>query len=327
MATVHIIGAIKDSQYARDNPSYPVYSWEDGRKAGGKKLVSADGHQYNFKDTSAKSTINICECVCRRSRGKRCEKVVSVHPGGMVVDRVIHHCQSKQYGRSHDRQSEDAGYGSNSSNSVPPDNGSVEESSEALIPKFCIHPDDQFTILLGNPAYFSAQATGKNVEYQWKHDEKDVTDNGRVTGSKNECLTINETRIEDEGRYECVASNVHGKSKSIPALLCLIVLPGQQTEVMQSSGLGSIVDNYPLGNSEVENRKHHVTMLSEIAPTEAMDNCVNSELVTGCSHIADIMSTETVVIPVEHSAISSVGFQLSQLTIKPFISLAGDNHL
>ena len=211
MATLHTIasiGAIKDSQYARDNPSYPVYSWKDGRTAGGKKLVSADDHEYNFKNTSAKSTINICELVCRRSRGKRCEKVVSVHPNGMVVDRVIHHCQSKQYGYGSSNSVpllpdigsvEDARYGS--SNSVPllPDIGNVEESSEGLKPKFCNHPQDRLSILLGDPVHFSAQATGNNFEYQWKHDEKDVIDNGRVTGSKTCCLTINETRIEGNG--------------------------------------------------------------------------------------------------------------------------------
>ena len=116
-------------------------------------------------------------------------------------------------------------------------NGSSNEGSQ---PKITRNPQDQLGVFPGSQVQFSAEATGDNVKYQWKHNGEDTTDeNGRITGSKTQVLTIFSAEEKDEGTYECVAFNEHGNAFSTPALLELIKeqeICRPQLTLLQSSG-------------------------------------------------------------------------------------------
>ena len=93
------------------------------------------------------------------------------------------------------------------------------------------------TVLAGNPAMFSLTATGAvQLSYVWKFNGTNLSENGHITGSQGNLLTITGTTTNDAGDYFAVVTNIFGSATSVLATLTVALPPAFQT-VMQSNGV------------------------------------------------------------------------------------------
>ena len=75
--------------------------------------------------------------------------------------------------------------------------------------------------------------------YQWQFDGGNLTDNGRITGSHGNVLTIPAVQYTDVGVYQVIITNVWGTAISAVATLSIIVPPGIGVPPQnQSVGIG-----------------------------------------------------------------------------------------
>jgi len=79
------------------------------------------------------------------------------------------------------------------------------------------------SVLLGSTATFSVSATGVlPLSYQWAFDGTDLTDNGRITGSQSNVLTISNLQFADGGSYSVLVTNSVGVAASQLAALTVL---------------------------------------------------------------------------------------------------------
>ena len=130
--------------------------------------------------------------------------------------------------------------------------------------QFNSQPQSQ-TVVAGSTATFAVMVSGSGtIGYQWQLDLTNLTDNGRITGSQSNVLTITNVSIADAGSYTLVVSNYAGASRSQPAILTVlkatpIVTWGNLAAISYGSALttnqlnatasvsGTFVYNPPLG--------------------------------------------------------------------------------
>ena len=68
-------------------------------------------------------------------------------------------------------------------------------------------PDD-VTVVEGNSARFTVEATGDGLTYQWLKDGSVLTEEtGKLEGVNTGTLTVLNVMINDDGNYICVISN------------------------------------------------------------------------------------------------------------------------
>jgi hypothetical protein len=79
------------------------------------------------------------------------------------------------------------------------------------------------SVVLGDTVVFSVQATGLlPLTNQWKLNQTNLTDNGRITGSQSNVLTITNVQFSDAGTYLVTVTNVVGGTISLPATLVVL---------------------------------------------------------------------------------------------------------
>jgi hypothetical protein len=109
---------------------------------------------------------------------------------------------------------------------------------------------DSLTVEAGDPAVFVVVATGEGLNYQWRRDGQNLTDNERISGSQTATLTISSTLRSDAGEYDVVVTNDCGSVISEAARLtvtCLGDVNGDGT--VGQSDLATLLANF---NTEVE---------------------------------------------------------------------------
>ena len=87
-----------------------------------------------------------------------------------------------------------------------------------------IQPLKSQEVMEGSPAKLEVKISGEpEPDVEWFKDEQPVEDGGNFRiefdGSDGCALIINSARLEDEGRYRCVATNDFGKAISEAELL------------------------------------------------------------------------------------------------------------
>ena len=82
------------------------------------------------------------------------------------------------------------------------------------------------TVNQGGAAHFSAQVTGDaTLSFQWQFNGIDLTDDGRVTGSRSTALSIANVGPNDAGRYRLTIGNPFGTALSAAGVLSVITPP------------------------------------------------------------------------------------------------------
>ncbi|MFC2090109.1 immunoglobulin domain-containing protein [Bacteroidota bacterium] len=87
------------------------------------------------------------------------------------------------------------------------------------------HPKDEQELCEGENVFFSVNASGDSLTYQWLKDNVELSDAGRISGSNNEILTITDVISSDRGSYECEISGACPSLKSNPSTLVVNGLP------------------------------------------------------------------------------------------------------
>jgi len=95
-----------------------------------------------------------------------------------------------------------------------------------LSPIFSAHPGDQ-TVNVGDPAFFmaSVEEHGFTEQYQWRKDDADLTDDGRIIGSQTSTLLITSVETGDAGEYDCVVTYAENGCSSTSDAATLTVIP------------------------------------------------------------------------------------------------------
>ena len=104
-------------------------------------------------------------------------------------------------------------------------------------PSILTQPTNQ-TVVQGSNAVFQVSALYAGV-YQWQFNGGNLTDNGRITGSRGSVLTIPRAQPTDAGSYQVIITNVWGTAISAAAALSILVPPGIVVPPQgQSVGIG-----------------------------------------------------------------------------------------
>lgn len=113
---------------------------------------------------------------------------------------------------------------------VASDNASVSVDSATVITS---HPGSQENIDESSEVTFSVQADGKNLSYQWRKDETNLTDDDHISGSQTNQLTLSNVSKSDEGVYDCFVSGLCGELVSNDAILSLVptIIELSETEI------------------------------------------------------------------------------------------------
>lgn len=94
-------------------------------------------------------------------------------------------------------------------------------------PEITAEPENQ-TLVSGVPAIFRVSAVGSlPMAYQWHRNGVELTDDGRITGTKSETLNISAVGVTDIGVYTVVISNAYGSVTGRPATLSVLLQPPQ----------------------------------------------------------------------------------------------------
>jgi len=79
---------------------------------------------------------------------------------------------------------------------------------------------------LGQMALFTATATGTApLSYQWQLSGVNLADNGRITGSQSNLLTLTGVLLTDAGDYQVLVTNAYGSATSAVASLAIVAPP------------------------------------------------------------------------------------------------------
>ncbi|MCX6902449.1 MAG: immunoglobulin domain-containing protein [Verrucomicrobia bacterium] len=86
-------------------------------------------------------------------------------------------------------------------------------------PDLLSQPQSQSVVSGSRVTFTVATACPTNDAYQWQFNGTNLTDNGRITGSLNNSLTIANVQTNDAGTYSVIVSNLAGFTNSQPATL------------------------------------------------------------------------------------------------------------
>ncbi|NLX20918.1 MAG: family 10 glycosylhydrolase [Phycisphaerae bacterium] len=80
---------------------------------------------------------------------------------------------------------------------------------------------------IGATAFFTVQATGGSLSYQWQKDGVNLIENGHLVGVTADTLTIPDVTLTDAGAYRCVVTGECGAVTSTEAVLSVSAPPTQ----------------------------------------------------------------------------------------------------
>ena len=83
-------------------------------------------------------------------------------------------------------------------------------------------------------AAVTANSNGAALYYRWQCNGAVLTDDGRVTGSASNVLTIANIQLKDTGIYQVIVTNIYGAVTSSPAIL----LVGSPAITFNTNGAG-----------------------------------------------------------------------------------------
>ena len=91
-------------------------------------------------------------------------------------------------------------------------------------------------VLPGNAFTTAVTVNGSTdaLTYQWQFNGANLSDNGRITGSLSNALTITNAQLSDVGSYQVVVTNAYGAVTSSVAMLMIGALP----VTFNTNGLG-----------------------------------------------------------------------------------------
>ena len=89
------------------------------------------------------------------------------------------------------------------------------------LPQITQQPANQLNVVPGTEVWFTVAATGEDLAYKWQRDGADLLEEGGVSGTATNTLTITSVQKRDSGTYRCVVSNDAGETSSDPAELTL----------------------------------------------------------------------------------------------------------
>jgi hypothetical protein len=79
---------------------------------------------------------------------------------------------------------------------------------------------------LGQMAVFTMTATGTApLSYQWQVNGANLADNGRITGSQSNILTLADALLSDAGNYQVIVTNAYGSATSAVSTLAVVAPP------------------------------------------------------------------------------------------------------
>jgi len=92
--------------------------------------------------------------------------------------------------------------------------------------------------VLGSTITFQVQVTSNSrLSFQWRTNDANIADGGRITGTTNDTLTITDVRMSDLGNYSVVVTNAVGWTNSAEAAL-LLINPGDGSLGFRSNQFG-----------------------------------------------------------------------------------------
>ena len=138
------------------------------------------------------------------------------------------------------------------------------------------------TVAQGSSAVFQVGALYAGA-YQWQMNGGNLTDNGRITGSAGNTLTISGAQLYDSGNYQVVITNSFGMTNSVLVALTVVVPPsvtsppqnqtiGKNGTAMFTVGVsGSAPFNFVWlkGGSPVSGGTSQVLTLANVQPGDA----------------------------------------------------------
>jgi len=98
----------------------------------------------------------------------------------------------------------------------------VDVSGIVYPPSFAVQPAPE-ELYAGRTAQFKASATGTDpLIYHWQNNSVNLTDNGRISGSTTNILTITNVSAADDGNYDVVVTNIGGSTASSSVQLTVV---------------------------------------------------------------------------------------------------------
>ena len=90
------------------------------------------------------------------------------------------------------------------------------------LPQIIQQPANQLDVVPGTEVWFTVTATdAEDLAYKWQRDGANLLEEGGVSGTTTNTLTITSVHKRDSGTYKCVVSNAAGETSSDPAELTL----------------------------------------------------------------------------------------------------------
>ena len=88
----------------------------------------------------------------------------------------------------------------------------------AVPPTVNRHPKKQ-SVATGANVYFSIEATGSDLQFQWKKEGNNLSDDDKYCGTNTDILRILKVQESDQGHYNCLVRNDAGEKLSYEAFL------------------------------------------------------------------------------------------------------------
>ena len=80
-------------------------------------------------------------------------------------------------------------------------------------PKISQHPESK-SVATGATTTFTVEATGDNLQFQWRNNGKDLHDSNKYCCTKTHTLHIKDAEKSDKGSYQCLVKNDVGEEMS-----------------------------------------------------------------------------------------------------------------
>ena len=87
-------------------------------------------------------------------------------------------------------------------------------------PKITRHPDSK-SVATGASTTFTVEASGDDLQFQWRKDDEDLHDSNKYRGTNSDTLHIKDVDKSDKGSYQCLVKNDVGETLSEEANLAV----------------------------------------------------------------------------------------------------------